>query len=45
MTHYQKIEAETVDDERGKVKVKAVLNTLVDAQEAINSDQFCRDSR
>ena len=32
------MEAETLGDEQGKVKVKALLNTLVDTQEAIKAE-------
>ena len=30
ITRYQKMDAETVVDKQGKVKVKALLNALVD---------------
>ena len=38
MTHYQKMEADTLGDKQGKVKVKALFNALVDPQPAIEAE-------
>ena len=38
MTRWQKMQAETLGDEQGRVKVKALLKTLIDTQEAIKTD-------
>ena len=38
MTRYQKMEGQTLGDEQGKIKVKALLNALIDTQEAIKAN-------
>ena len=38
MTRYQKKKAETLGDKQAEVKVKALLNGLVDTQEAIKAN-------
>ena len=37
MTRYQNMEAETLGDKQGKVKVKALLSALVDKQSKIEA--------